>query len=204
MIKADAYGCGADPVARALAAAGCKTFFVATLDEAARRAWRPAIGGHLCARWFLPELRRCLRQDRCQARNRRSQRTRRMGRVLQAFRLARRRGHSYRHRDEPAWSDDFRGAGHRSQDQRRRPRHYAGHEPSRLRRSAPQSTQCQAAREFSRNRQPVFRRARLAVEFVRHFSRGRNFSSIWCALALGSMASIRPRKPTTRCSRSSI
>ena len=34
VIKADAYGCGLDPVARALAAAGCKTFFVATLDEA--------------------------------------------------------------------------------------------------------------------------------------------------------------------------
>ena len=34
VIKADAYGCGLDPVARALALAGCKTFFVATLDEA--------------------------------------------------------------------------------------------------------------------------------------------------------------------------
>ena len=34
VIKADAYGCGAEPVARALSAAGCKTFFVATLDEA--------------------------------------------------------------------------------------------------------------------------------------------------------------------------
>src|ERR1700686_5757510 len=34
VIKADAYGCGLDPVARALAGAGCKTFFVATLDEA--------------------------------------------------------------------------------------------------------------------------------------------------------------------------
>src|ERR1700726_3333004 len=34
VIKADAYGCGIDPVARALANAGCKTFFVATLDEA--------------------------------------------------------------------------------------------------------------------------------------------------------------------------
>ncbi|MHB8270059.1 alanine racemase [Bradyrhizobium sp.] len=34
VIKADAYGCGVEPVARALAAAGCKTFFVATLDEA--------------------------------------------------------------------------------------------------------------------------------------------------------------------------
>jgi len=34
VIKADAYGCGLEPVARALAGAGCKTFFVATLDEA--------------------------------------------------------------------------------------------------------------------------------------------------------------------------
>ena len=34
VIKANAYGCGADQVARALAGAGCKTFFVATLDEA--------------------------------------------------------------------------------------------------------------------------------------------------------------------------
>src|ERR1700688_4742627 len=41
VIKADAYGCGIDPVARALATAGCKTFFVATLDEA--RAARAAV-----------------------------------------------------------------------------------------------------------------------------------------------------------------
>src|ERR1700755_3103700 len=41
VIKADAYGCGAAPVARALAGAGCKTFFVATLDEA--RVAREAI-----------------------------------------------------------------------------------------------------------------------------------------------------------------
>jgi alanine racemase len=34
VVKADAYGCGVEPVSRALAAAGCKTFFVATLDEA--------------------------------------------------------------------------------------------------------------------------------------------------------------------------
>jgi alanine racemase len=43
VIKANAYGCGLDPVARALAAAGCKTFFVATLDEArAARAAAPS------------------------------------------------------------------------------------------------------------------------------------------------------------------
>src|SRR5260370_41879211 len=32
VVKADAYGCGIEPVARALASAGCKTFFVAPLE----------------------------------------------------------------------------------------------------------------------------------------------------------------------------
>jgi alanine racemase len=41
VIKANAYGCGIEPVAKALAGAGCKTFFVATLDEA--RAARAAL-----------------------------------------------------------------------------------------------------------------------------------------------------------------
>jgi alanine racemase len=44
VVKANAYGCGIEPVSRVLAAAGCKTFFVATLDEAAavRAAVPPA------------------------------------------------------------------------------------------------------------------------------------------------------------------
>ncbi len=41
-VKANAYGLGAAPVARALAAAGCRMFFVATLDEGI--ALRQAIG----------------------------------------------------------------------------------------------------------------------------------------------------------------
>ncbi len=35
-VKADGYGCGLEPVAAALAHAGCRTFFVADLDEARR------------------------------------------------------------------------------------------------------------------------------------------------------------------------
>lgn len=43
VVKADAYGLGAAPVANALAAAGCRRFFVATLDEGlALRAALPA------------------------------------------------------------------------------------------------------------------------------------------------------------------
>ena len=33
VVKADGYGLGAVPVGKVLAAAGCKTFFVATLEE---------------------------------------------------------------------------------------------------------------------------------------------------------------------------
>jgi alanine racemase len=36
VVKADAYGCGLEPVATALVRAGCKTFFVADLSEARR------------------------------------------------------------------------------------------------------------------------------------------------------------------------
>jgi alanine racemase len=36
VVKADAYGCGVEPIASALAAAGCGTFFVAHLTEARR------------------------------------------------------------------------------------------------------------------------------------------------------------------------
>src|SRR5215472_10027695 len=44
VVKANAYGLGAAPVARALLAAGCRRFFVATLDEglALRQALGPA------------------------------------------------------------------------------------------------------------------------------------------------------------------
>ena len=43
MVKADAYGCGIEQVPRALAKAGCNTFFVADLPEARRaRATAPA------------------------------------------------------------------------------------------------------------------------------------------------------------------
>src|SRR6202140_3259986 len=34
VVKANAYGCGAEQVAKALASAGCKTFFVATIEAA--------------------------------------------------------------------------------------------------------------------------------------------------------------------------
>ncbi len=42
VVKADGYGLGAKPIAMALAAAGCKTFFVAHVEEGAEL--RPAIG----------------------------------------------------------------------------------------------------------------------------------------------------------------
>ena len=53
VVKADAYGCGAEQVARALAGAGCKTFFVATLDEArVVRAAAPAAAIYVLGGFF--------------------------------------------------------------------------------------------------------------------------------------------------------
>ena len=66
------------------------------------------------------------------------------------------------------------------------------------------SAQRQAARGLPRDRQPVLRRAGIAVEFLRHFPRRRNSSSTWCGRAPRSTASIRRRRPTIRCSRWSI
>src|ERR1700753_2653330 len=43
VVKANAYGCRAEQVAKALASAGCKTFFVATIEEA--RVVRSALPG---------------------------------------------------------------------------------------------------------------------------------------------------------------
>jgi alanine racemase len=44
VVKADAYGLGLEPIARALLAEGCRTFFVATLDEGRRlRAVDPGV-----------------------------------------------------------------------------------------------------------------------------------------------------------------
>ena len=53
VVKADAYGCGAERVASALATAGCKTFFVATLEEARIvRAAVPAVSIYALSGFF--------------------------------------------------------------------------------------------------------------------------------------------------------
>jgi alanine racemase len=53
VIKADAYGCGVDRVARALAGAGCKSFFVATLEEArTARAALPSVAIYVLDGFF--------------------------------------------------------------------------------------------------------------------------------------------------------
>ncbi|MCP9630335.1 alanine racemase [Rhodopseudomonas palustris] len=53
VVKGDAYGCGIGPVTHALAGAGCKTFFVATLGEAAAvRAVAPDVALYVLDGFF--------------------------------------------------------------------------------------------------------------------------------------------------------
>ena len=59
VVKANAYGCGVEPVARALAGAGCKTFFVATLDEArVRPRGVPSVAIYVLDGFFAEHRRR--------------------------------------------------------------------------------------------------------------------------------------------------
>src|SRR6478672_7569307 len=142
VVKADAYGCGAEPVARALASAGCKTFFVATLGEARLlRAALPAATIYTLDGFF--------------------QNT---GEAYASIDCKPVSGDPYRHRHEPARADRHRGAGHHPAHQCRRSRHHAGHEPPRLRRTAQQPAQRQAADGLPRDRQSFLGRAGVAGE----------------------------------------
>ena len=109
VVKADAYGLGAERVIPALAAAGCRTFFIATADEA-----RPA-------RRLAPARRSSCSTACCRARAKRSWPRRTPGALLldeirewAALAAARRaacRGASCRHRPQPARAPRARGRG---------------------------------------------------------------------------------------------
>ena len=82
VIKADGYGCGIEPVARALAKAGCRTFFVADLAEARRvRAVAPEPAIYVL-NGLMPGTAPAYRRDPRAAGDRQPGRTRRMGRLL--------------------------------------------------------------------------------------------------------------------------
>ena len=55
VVKADAYGCGLEPVTQTLAKAGCKTFFVADLAEARRVRARAPEAIIYVLNGFMPE-----------------------------------------------------------------------------------------------------------------------------------------------------
>ena len=55
VVKADAYGLGADRVAPCLAAAGCDDFFVATLDEGLRERLSERLGVPVVSSYGMTE-----------------------------------------------------------------------------------------------------------------------------------------------------
>lgn len=64
VVKADGYGLGAEPVAQALAAAGCRRFFVAHLDEAIRLRPHLAHGDIAVLNGLLPGTGRLMLAER--------------------------------------------------------------------------------------------------------------------------------------------
>src|SRR3954451_4864873 len=167
VIKADAYGCGAEQVARALNKAGCKTFFVATVEEARKvRAAVPepaiyVLGGYfqntgehyaqINCRPVIGDLNELAEWDVF---------CRRTGWT----------GGAAIHIDTGMNRLRPPAAGSTGQHpphQRRRSRHHAGHEPSGFGRAAQQPGERQATRDLPRHRQRILRRAGGARQFVR-------------------------------------
>ena len=202
VVKANAYGCGADQVARALSNAGCKTFFVATLDEAsAVRAAVPASAAIYVLDGFFQNSGEAYAKIDCRPV------IGDLNELAEWDVFCRRSG----------WTGG--AAIHIDTGMNRLgltiaeaqgiiPRINAGDHGITLVMShlvsAEQLNNPLNAKQLTRlprDRQPVLRRAGLAVEFVRHVSSARNSSSTWCGRAPRSTASIRRRKPTIRCSR---
>ena len=203
VVKADGYGCGLEPVARALAKAGCKTFFVADLAEARRaRALAPRGRRSMCSTASCPGRR--LPSPRSTAPgDRQHRRARRMGRVRRRARLARRRGAARRHRHEPARlsADEAAALAPRVQTENHGITLVMSHFACAEMPDHPlNAIQIQRFREI-RVLFPGI--PGLARQFVRHFPRRRPRITIWCGPASRSTASIRRPGSRTRCARAS-
>ena len=69
VVKGNAYGCGIEPIAGALAKTGCRTFFVSDIPEAKRvRAVAPN-ATDLCSPWAVLWNRAGLRRSQCATRH---------------------------------------------------------------------------------------------------------------------------------------
>ncbi len=196
VVKADAYGLGAVQVAPALAAAGCRIFFVATLDEgialrraSARRrdrgAQRPVPGaaGDFVERALIPVL-NDLGQIAAWQRKRRA--------AVAADAASR-----YRHGAARPAAREF--AALVASPAARRPGG-AVIEPPRLRRRARPSAERRTAR--TRSPPPLARLPACAGEprgLLRHLSRTRITTSTWCGRGPRSTASIRSPAGPIRC-----
>ena len=102
VIKADAYGLGLAPIAKALTNEGCKTFFVATHRRGPRRARGAARRHHLCARRPAARRRGALRRLRSAPRALEPGRGARLGGLLPRARAQAGGRHPHRHRHQPA------------------------------------------------------------------------------------------------------
>ena len=153
VVKADAYGCGLEPVTGKLAKAGCRTFFVADLAEGAPRCARSRPKRTIYVlNGLLPGTAQAFAEVNLRP-------------VINSLDRARRMGRLRRHRA------DWRGgaalhvdtgmnrlgvtvdeaAAHRAAHPVREPRHHAADEPSRLRRNARPSAQRPADPAVSRD-----------------------------------------------------
>jgi hypothetical protein len=69
VVKGNAYGCGIDPIAGALAKTGCRTFFCLQYSGGQTRSRGCAEFDHLCSQWAVLRDRADLRGSQCATRH---------------------------------------------------------------------------------------------------------------------------------------
>ena len=171
VVKADAYGCGLEPVASALAAAGCETFFVAHLAEGRRlRAVAPRATIYIL-NGLMPGTAPAYLGVQPASRPRQPRGARRMAGLRCGDRLAWRLRDPCGHRHEPPRHELRGGRVACGPAAVRARRHGAPDEPLGLRRHARAPAQCAADGGVPRVARVVPGRSGLARQFVWHLSR---------------------------------
>ncbi len=205
VVKADAYGLGMALAAPALARAGCKTFFVATLGEARALARASARRHHLCVRRADAGHGRALPRRRSPPRAEQRRGDRRVGVLLRRAGREAPLRRAYRQRHEPA-----RPVGRGGRSGGRGARALAGHdalagdEPPRLRRRAATIRRAKRSANPSTGCAPTADRAGEPCQLRRHPAWAAPMLTTWCGPASRFMAASPAARATIHFSPSCI
>ena len=200
VVKADAYGIGLEPAAAALVAAGCKTFFVALLDEALKLRTVAPDAVIYVLNGLNPGTAERLPRHRCAAGARLHGRDRRMGCGSPRRQGAAPGRDSYRHRHVAPRAIRRRGGRARGKTEKPRFQAVPGDEPPRPRRRGGPADDFAADRRLQGARREISRHYGLARQFRRTLGASRRTLRSRAPRHLALWRPCADRRATTRCS----